>query len=70
MKAIKTQSLKENSNSKVYGILSQIAQELVQDQLNKSAAVGSSTKHTKNKLKWKNSKTSMESKWQYEIKKN
>ena len=53
MKAIKTQSLKQNSNTKVYGILSQIAQELVQDQLNKSASVGSSTKHTKNKLKCK-----------------
>ena len=59
-KAIKTQSLKENSNTKVYGILSQSAQELVQDQMNKSAWVGSSTKHTKNKLKCKNSKTSKE----------
>ena len=47
MKAIKTQSLKQNSNTKVYGILSQIAQEIVQDQLNKSASVGSSKKHTK-----------------------
>ena len=63
-KAKKTQSLKENSNTKVYGILSQIAQELVQDQMNKSAWVGSSTKHTKNKLKYKNSKTSKELKWQ------
>ena len=58
--AIKTQKPKRKQQLKGVWNPITICKELVQDQLNKSASVGSSTKYTKTNLNAKNSKTIME----------